>query len=113
MNKRIETVPAAAMEALTAHAWAGNIRELENFIERAVILTRGSELRAPLGELQAEAAAAPGEPEPVSLEENERRHIEAVLRHTKGVIGGKGGAAEILQLPISTLRSRMKRLGLI
>jgi formate hydrogenlyase transcriptional activator len=113
MNKRVESIPAAAMEALTRHAWAGNIRELENFIERAVILTRGSELRAPLGELQAEAAQASAESELVSLEESERRHIEAVLRRTKGVIGGKGGAAEILQLPISTLRSRMKKLGLI
>ncbi|HEX8146929.1 MAG TPA: sigma 54-interacting transcriptional regulator [Pyrinomonadaceae bacterium] len=113
MNKRIETIPAAAMEALTGHAWAGNIRELENFIERAVILTRGSELRAPLAELQSETAPAAAASELVSLEENERRHIEAVLRHTKGVVGGKGGAAEILRLPMSTLRSRMKKLGLI
>jgi formate hydrogenlyase transcriptional activator len=113
MNKRIETIPSAAMEALAGHTWAGNIRELENFIERAVILTRGSELRAPLAELQAEAALASADSGLISLEENERRHIEAVLRHTKGVIGGKGGAAEILQLPISTLRSRMKKLGMI
>jgi formate hydrogenlyase transcriptional activator len=112
MNKRIETIPSAAMEALTAHTWAGNIRELENFVERAVILTRGTELRAPLGELQ-EASQVSAESELVSLEENERRHIEAVLRRTNGVIGGKGGAAEILHLPVSTLRSRMKKLGLI
>jgi formate hydrogenlyase transcriptional activator len=119
MNKRIETIPSAALEALTRHTWAGNIRELENFIERAVILTRGSELQAPLAELRPEAAhedsarAEAGEKRLVSLEENERRHIEEVLRHTKGVIGGRGGAAEILQLPISTLRSRMKKLGMI
>ncbi|MGB7923348.1 MAG: sigma 54-interacting transcriptional regulator [Pyrinomonadaceae bacterium] len=115
MKKRIETIPSTALEALTRHTWAGNIRELENFIERAVILTRGSELQIPLAELQTETthAEASGEKRPVSLEENERRHIEEVLRHTKGVIGGKGGAAEILQLPVSTLRSRMKKLGLI
>jgi formate hydrogenlyase transcriptional activator len=118
MNKRIETIPSAALEALTRHTWAGNIRELENFIERAVILTRGSELQAPLAELRveaahADAARAAGGKRPASLEENERRHIEEVLRHTNGVIGGKGGAAEILQLPISTLRSRMKKLGMI
>lgn len=115
MNKRIETIPSVALEALTRHTWAGNIRELENFVERAVILTRGSELQAPLAELQTEAAHADAAREKrlVSLEENERRHVEEVLRHTKGVIGGKGGAAEILQLPISTLRSRMKKLGLI
>ena len=112
MNKRIETIPSAAMERLTAHTWDGNIRELENFIERAVILTRGTELRAPLAELQAESAPAAAESAIVTLEENERRHIEEVLRRTKGVIGGKGGAAEILGLPSSTLRSRMKRLGL-
>jgi len=117
MNKRIETVPSAVMERLTAHAWDGNIRELENFIERAVILTRGTELQAPFAELQPGAAtsvaAAPAnEAGLVSLEENERRHIEAALRHTKGVVGGKGGAAEILGLPASTLRSRMKRLGI-
>ena len=118
MNKRIEAIPSAALEALSRHAWAGNVRELENFIERAVILTRGSELQVPLAELRTEAAHADARAESdekrlVSLEENERRHIEEVLRHTKGVIGGKGGAAEILQLPVSTLRSRMKRLGLI
>ncbi|MGH9941031.1 MAG: sigma 54-interacting transcriptional regulator [Pyrinomonadaceae bacterium] len=118
MNKRIETIPATALAALTRHTWAGNIRELENFIERAVILTRGTELQAPLAELQREAAAADatmpdaGQTKLVSLEESERRHIEEVLRHTKGVIGGKGGAAEILGLPVSTLRSRMKKLGL-
>jgi formate hydrogenlyase transcriptional activator len=118
MNKRIETVPSAAMEVLTGHAWAGNIRELENFIERAVILTRGSELQVPLAELRSEAAPSGAAPTAagmtglVSLQENERRHIEGVLRHTGGVIAGKGGAAEILQLPVSTLRSRMKKLGM-
>jgi formate hydrogenlyase transcriptional activator len=117
MNKRIETIPSAAMERLTAHTWAGNIRELENFVERACILTRGTELQAPFAELRPGAATAAdaahaGETGPVSLEENERRHIEAILRRTKGVVGGKGGAAEILDLPASTLRSRMKRLGL-
>jgi len=118
MNKRIETIPAAALATLGRHTWAGNIRELENFIERAVILTRGSELQAPLGELIPALAAetleanAPSPPaDLISLEENERRHIAEVLRRTKGVIGGKGGAAEILQLPVSTLRSRMKKLG--
>jgi formate hydrogenlyase transcriptional activator len=118
MNKRIETIPSATLETLARHTWAGNIRELENFIERAVILTRGSELRAPLAELQPEASAADTsataavETKLVSLEENERRHVEEVLRHTNGVVGGKGGAAEILRLPVSTLRSRMKKLGL-
>jgi transcriptional regulator with GAF, ATPase, and Fis domain len=94
---------------------------LENFIERSVILSSSSELQAPLNELRG--ATTPGAPvntpadsaepsTPLSLEENERRHILEVLEKTKGVIGGKGGAAEILGLPISTLRNRMKKLGL-
>jgi formate hydrogenlyase transcriptional activator len=119
MNKRIETIPAAALKALAQHTWAGNIRELENFIERAVILTRGTELQVPLGELiptlapeTCDAKAPSPSASLISLEENERRYVEDVLRHTKGVVGGEGGAAEILRLPVSTLRSRMKKLGL-
>lgn len=118
MNKRIDSVSKKDLEALTDYHWPGNVRELENFTERAVILTQGRELEVPLSELkpppeplrQPSAAAPPGKL--ISLEDNERSHIEEVLRHTKGVIGGKGGAAEILGLPISTLRSRMKKLGL-
>ena len=119
MNKRIKTIDKQTLDALSAYRWPGNVRELENFIERAVILTSGSELQAPLTELgvstnggsdkQAEPVAVSG---PVSLEAVERAHIEEILRQTRGVIGGKGGAAEILGLPISTLRNRMKKLGL-
>lgn len=119
MNKRLETIPTDAMDALSNHTWAGNIRELENFIERAVILTRGTDLQVPLRELRsaspsgtADATAQPSSDELVSLEEMERRYIERVLQHTKGVIGGRGGADEVLGLPVSTLRSRMKKLGL-
>ena len=85
-------------------------------MERSVILSSGVELQAPLGELKATAtttipysAPAPG---PRSLEDVERRHIQEILEQTRGVIGGKGGAAEILGLPTSTLRNRMKKLGL-
>ena len=123
MNKRIETVPQATVEALCRYDWPGNVRELENFIERAVILTPGSELQAPLSELRAVSTPiaepsiiaytpAHAQTNPVSLEEVERAHIEEILRQTRGVIGGRGGAAEILGLPISTLRGRMKKLGL-
>lgn len=119
MNKRIKTIDKQTLDALSAYRWPGNVRELENFIERAVILTNGSGLQAPLAELgvstnggsdkQPEPVAVSG---PVSLEAVERAHIEEILRQTRGVIGGKGGAAEILGLPISTLRNRMKKLGL-
>jgi formate hydrogenlyase transcriptional activator len=117
LNKRIESIPAEAMNALQQHTWAGNVRELENFIERAVIITRGSNLQIPLAELKADPVANGGGKTAlparlVSMEEMERTHIEEVLRHTGGQIGGAGGAAEILGLPVSTLRSRMKKLGI-
>ncbi len=120
MNKRIKTIDKQTVDALTTYPWPGNVRELENFIERAVILTTGSELQAPLAEL---AVSRNGDDEqvdrpvakvagPVSLEDVERAHIEEILRQTRGVVGGKGGAAELLGLPVSTLRNRMKKLGL-
>jgi formate hydrogenlyase transcriptional activator len=117
LNKRIESIPAEAMNALQRHTWAGNVRELENFIERAVIITRGSHLQIPLAELEAQAVANGGAKialpaRLLSMEEMERTHILEVLEHTRGQIGGSGGAAEILGLPISTLRSRMKKLGI-
>lgn len=123
MNKRIDAIPAETIEALCRYGWPGNVRELENFIERACILTRGHELQAPLAELESPAVSggdgaqsAPLAATPaslLSLADAERAHIEEVLRHTKGVVGGRGGAAEILDLPISTLRGRMKKLGLM
>jgi formate hydrogenlyase transcriptional activator len=117
LNKRIESIPAEAMDVLQRHAWAGNVRELENFIERAVIITRGSHLQIPLAELKTEAVGnGSGKIDLparlLSMEEMERTHIEEVLRRTGGQIGGAGGAAEILGLPVSTLRSRMKKLGI-
>jgi formate hydrogenlyase transcriptional activator len=119
MNKRITTVRADDMEALNAYQWSGNVRELENFIERAVILSKGNQLEVPLSELKKPGAVqhsdktTPAQTKLISLEANERAHIQEILRHTGGVIGGKGGAAEILDLPVSTLRSRMKKLGLM
>ncbi|HXD31965.1 MAG TPA: GAF domain-containing protein [Pyrinomonadaceae bacterium] len=123
MNRHIDTVPRETVEALSEYSWPGNVRELENFIERAVILSQGAELQAPLGELRVleksfpetqvtAPSAATSAAKPISLEEVERAHIEEVLRQVRGVIGGKGGAAEILGLPSSTLRNRMKKLGL-
>src|SRR6266498_2570848 len=117
LNKRIESIPEEAMNAFQLHTWAGNVRELENFVERAVIVTRGTRLQIPLAELKAETVAngGAGIAHPVrlvSMDEMERTHIEEVLRHTGGQIGGAGGAAEILGLPVSTLRSRMKKLGI-
>ena len=117
MNKRVDKIPKDTVDALCGYPWPGNVRELENFMERSVILSSGADLQAPLGELKSSAttttipvsAPAPG---PRSLEDVERQHIQETLEQTRGVIGGKGGAAEILGLPTSTLRNRMKKLGL-
>ena len=110
LYRKIETIPEETIRALTRWDWPGNIRELENFIERAVILTKGPVLRAPLGELEM-----PEETSSVldsSLEATEREHILRVLRETKGKIGGSNGAAARLSLIRTTLNSKMKKLGI-
>ncbi len=110
LDKQIESIPAEVMKALTKWDWSGNIRELENFIERAVILTQGSALRVPLSELETSSdtpSTADG-----TLESAERDHILRVLRETKGVIAGAQGAAARLGLKRTTLNSRLKKLGI-
>ncbi len=111
MNKQIDEIPADVMKALTRWDWPGNIRELENFIERAVILSRGPALRAPLGELENLAIELPPAPKD-NLESTEREHILRVLRESKGVIAGKNGAAARLGLKRTTLNSKMKKLDI-
>jgi len=110
LYKKIETIPDETMRALTRWDWPGNIRELENFIERAVILTKGPVLRAPLSELAMAEEIAPVRDS--SLEATEREHILRVLRETKGKIGGSDGAAARLGLIRTTLNSKMKKLGI-
>ena len=111
MKKRIETIPAEAMKALQAYAWPGNVRELENFIERAVILTSGSDLRAPLSELKSLSPSSNGSPK--TLEDAEREHILKALREAKWTIGGSGGAAAKLGMKRTTLQSKMQKLGIM
>jgi formate hydrogenlyase transcriptional activator len=106
MNKRIEVISTAVMESLTSFPWVGNVRELENFIERAVILSPGVALEAPLQEL---ATAQPMAADPVTLRDAERAHILRILREASGVIGA---AAARLGLPRSTLFYKMRRLGI-
>ncbi len=108
LNRRIETIPPDIMKALTRWDWPGNIRELENFIERAVILSSGPALRAPLAELEMPASSAPSQD--TTLESTEREHILRVLREAKGVIAGAGGAAARLGLKRTTLNSKLKKL---
>jgi formate hydrogenlyase transcriptional activator len=114
MCKKIEVIPRESIDALCAYDFPGNIRELENFIERAVILSRGKELELPLAELNHKPRTHTDDGVPLmsSIQDVERAHIAEVLKKTNGMIGGKGGAAELLNLPVSTLRHRMKKLGL-
>ena len=112
MNKRIQTIPAETMEALTRWRWPGNIRELENFIERAVILSQGPILHAPLSELKAPREEVKTTRE-TSLEVAEREHIIRVLREAGGVIGGPHGAATRLGVKRTTLNGMMRRLGIL
>jgi len=109
MNRRIDTIPSAAMDALTNYAWPGNVRELENLIERAVILTRGTSLEIPMAELRV----APDHAPLVTLDDAERDHIRRVLEQTGGVVGGPSGAAARLGMKRTTLQSKMKKLGIL
>jgi len=112
LNRTITDIPTDVMQAFTNWQWPGNIRELENFVERAVILSKGPELRAPLSEL----IAPEPEPKPVQhspiLISAERDHILRVLRETKGMIGGPDGAAARLGVKRTTLNSKLKKLGI-
>jgi formate hydrogenlyase transcriptional activator len=136
MQKRIDSVPVATMKALAAWVWPGNIRELENFIERAVILTHGESLVAPLSELHALKGEGVRESSPrtedditriveqtiASLEKSKRppndrmkrqqEEIVRVLTECKGQVGGGNGAAARMGLSRTTLIGRMKRLGI-
>ena len=109
MEKQIESIPAAAMKKLAAWHWPGNIRELENFIERSVILTHGSALQVPIGELGGNGKAFPAES---SGEAAERNEILRILKETKGRVAGANGAAARMGLKRTTLISRLKKLGI-
>jgi formate hydrogenlyase transcriptional activator len=108
MNKHIETIPDEVLETLCCRSWPGNIRELQNFIERAMILCTGTELRLPMVELEDRVE----KPAASTLEEAERQHILRILEETKWVIGGVRGAASRLGVKRTTLLSKMERLGI-
>src|SRR6202521_225389 len=110
MGRQIEHVPPETMSAFSSYEWPGNIRELQNFIERSVILGDGNVLRSPLAELKAS-------PEvelwgAITLEEAERDHIRKTLEATRWVVAGPSGAAARLGIPRSTLYFRMQKLGI-
>ena len=137
MQKKIEAIPTAVMKGLTAWEWPGNVRELENFIERAVILTRGKSLEAPLGELRKFQAEEPEDTDRKPDQEDiarmvketlsgmkqnksaargrdkqQRDEIVRVLTETKGRVGGADGAAVRMRVNRTTLISRMKKFGI-
>jgi formate hydrogenlyase transcriptional activator len=113
MNKTIDAIPSATMEALSQYRWPGNIRELENVIERAVILSPSSVLRVPLGDLRSRISPGHGSGKPHTIADVEREHIRAVLKETRWVLSGPRGAATRLGLNRSTLYFRMKKLGIV
>ena len=112
LNREVQRIPAETLDAMTRYSWPGNVRELQNFIERAVILSRGSELRAPVSELAFSAPIA----EPVvdeesrTLRELERGHILEALEKSHWVVGGPMGAAARLGMKRTSLLYRMEKL---
>jgi formate hydrogenlyase transcriptional activator len=110
IKKTIDTIPSETMDTLCCYHWPGNIRELQNVLERAVILTTGRTLRVPLTELKSRAA--PNSPKKHdTLEEAERKHILAVLSDAGWVLSGPNGAAVRLGIKRTTLQHRMRKLG--
>jgi formate hydrogenlyase transcriptional activator len=110
MRRSITSIPAKTMEALVRWDWPGNIRELENFIERSVILTPGLVLQSPLAELQTDLDSGNGGN--ISLEDKERERILRTLRDCHGQLGGPDGAAARLGLKRTTLQSKLDHLGI-
>ncbi len=109
MEKKIESIPTTAMKKLSSWHWPGNIRELENFIERSVILTHGSALQVPVGELGTNNKGVPVQDARAT---DDRSEILRILKDTKGRVAGPDGAAARMGLKRTTLISRMKKLGI-
>jgi formate hydrogenlyase transcriptional activator len=111
LHKPITVIPNEAVEALMQWRWPGNIRELENFIERSVILSEDDRLNPPLCELREEISRQPSDPDG-TLRDREREHIIEILRQTRGALSGPAGAAARLGLKRTTLQYKMQRLGI-
>ena len=111
MNRRIETIPSQAMEAFASYTWPGNVRELQNFIERAVILSPGRNLRAPIADL-IQTTTHSRSSRLSTLEEVEREHVLRAIRESNWVIGGPNGAAALLGMKRTTLAYRIRKLNI-
>jgi formate hydrogenlyase transcriptional activator len=111
MDKQIETIPAEALAALGRYSWPGNIRELANLIERAVILSRGTILEIALSELVDLRSSSPAQRRS-DTDVAERERLLGALKEANWVLGGPRGAAARLGIKRTTLQSRMQRLGI-
>jgi len=112
MSRDIDTIPTSILEALASYDWPGNIRELQNVLERSVILSRGSALQVPLHELIGKAAAVTWHGAPGGPNHSERDVILKALEEAKGMVGGPNGAAARLGLKRTTLQSRMRKYNI-
>ena len=124
MSKAIDTIPSETMSSLAKYPWPGNIRELQNVIERAVILTMGPVLRVPSDDLrppnnvpvaplnQMAGSTGPNRNMRAALDDTERQQILATLEETNWIVAGNSGAAARLGMKRSTLQSRMQKLGI-
>ncbi len=110
MGKKIDEIPPSVLQALSGYHWPGNIRELQNVMERAVIISRGTSLE--IGEWPPKPIVADGAARVLTLEELEREHILEVLELTAWRVSGEQGAAKILGMKPTTLQARMKKLGI-
>jgi len=110
MNKVIEEIPAETMEAMTNYDWPGNVRQLQNFVEHGIIVSAGPVFRPPLDQLQTAKRSVSRDTK--TLEDATRDYILEVLKETKGIVGGKHGAAARLGIARTTLVSKMRRLSI-
>jgi formate hydrogenlyase transcriptional activator len=108
----VDTIPTETMNVLVRYQWPGNIRELQNLVERAVILSTGPVLRVPIDDLRPHLVAASASRKTETMEEAERRHILNALDAADWVISGPKGAATTLGMKRSTLQARMEKLGI-
>jgi formate hydrogenlyase transcriptional activator len=113
MGKTIDTIRPETMDVLTGYPWRGNIRELQNLMERAVILSKGPVLCVPLPQLRTGTSPDPEHEKNHSLADAERRHILAILKEAEWVLSGPNGAAARLGINRSTLQYRMRKLGIV